>query len=1245
MRGLRARLYQIRNYLIQSTCPPDILCLQETFLKDKHQTPKFNNYNVIRQDFTKHSRGGLAILVKNGISFTLLNVDQIENAEILGIQIKTENGQLQILNTYIAPDLKITKIHMEKLFRYNKAIILGDFNAHSKSWGCTKDNERGPILEEILNDSQLTVLNTGQPTRIPPVNSKNRSVIDLAIVTRELSLKCHHYVTNNSMGSDHYLCNTIINEEVQIEPNMSMHLWKLRKTDWKEFKNNSQYVITEDLIGDDNNVTFKNIVDSLTALANDTLPCKNKNHNVLGGNKKHKPLPYWNNKCTEAVYKRNKARNKATKTRDLKDFVEYKHQEAVVKVTLKAEAKSCWEAYCSDLTDQTKLGVVWNMARRMNCTASFNSIPTLNSNGLLADTNIEKSNLLAQIYANTSSSTNYSPEFAKRSKFNPKPSNVLPSLDDIDALNESFSYKELKDAICNSKCGKSPGNDKIPYEFFKHLHKHALKILLLFYNKIWTESEIPSDWQHAIILPVLKPNKSPGSPDSYRPISLTSTMCKIMEKLVTNRLQWFVEKNNLLSKNQSGFRKNKSTIDQILKLQDTIMKKMKNKEDVLAIFIDFERAYDMLHVPTLLKKLSNMGICGKTYEWILQFLSNRTFQVKVGSSFSDKYILENGTPQGSVISPLLFLIMINDIPQGLDGVEMTLFADDSSIYAGHRNHKRLENIIQNSINTIKEWCNKNGFKISTSKTVGVLFTKKRRIPNIKIKLGKDSVKIEKKAKFLGVIFDCRLSWKQHIEYVITKCKNRMNLMRAVSGNHWGASKKALLNIYRALIRSVIDYGNVVYASAPKSYLDKLSSIQTQALKLCCGAAKGTAAMALQNECGELPIELRRLQNSLKLGTKILGTENHPVGFAFHPHWTNEFRTLGHKDETTYTRTHSFYSSLDIPFQAPSFSKTPPWLNKHIQVDMSLHKEISKKGDNPEFIKLLSLDHMSRYQTYTHIYTDGSKAGKTVAAAYTIPTLSIDMQFRLCDNSSVYAAELTAIKEVFSWISKNENQESRRFAVFSDSLSVLTSIKKCFSDSRPTLLQDTIRTFNQITLSEVCLVWIPSHVNIVGNERADMLAKQSLSKPIINSTSYLELKEVFSLIKSYVVDEWQRNYNSDTKGHHYKSIVPMVDTNIKFHDLNRKKEVQISRLRLGKVNLNERLHFMKRHANGLCNLCKVTESVNHLLLACRKEDICNRLRDICIVYKSEFNLKSLLGIGCMQSEVYRIVNQIYKGKIV
>jgi ribonuclease HI len=1053
------------------------------------------------------------------------------------------------------------------------------------------------------------------------------------------------------MGSDHFACITVVNEESIIENNLSMQLWKLNKADWKNYKENSNLALTNEILVKTNiNDKYSDILECITTLANQSIPCKNQNIRNKKKNKKFKPLPYWNNKCNEAIYKRNQYRNKMKKTKELNDYLEYKKQEAIVKKTLKTEAKFSWQDYCSKLTDQTKLGSVWNMARKMNGITAYASIPTLdNNNGLLAESNLDKANLLAHTYEKTSNSQNFNEKFLNHIKENNlenNPSRIEGNYNvELKIINEIFNLNELKQAIRSAKNNKSPGDDRIPYELLKHLHKNALRTLLSFYNELWSEGIVPSDWNHAIILPLLKPNKDATKPESYRPISLTATLCKVMEKMVANRLQWYLEKNNLITLNQSGFRKHKSTIDQILKLQDTILKKLKNKEQVLAIFIDFERAYDMLHVPTLLQKLQKLGIVGNVTNWIEKFLSKRTFQVKVGTELSEKLIQQNGTPQGSVISPLLFLIMINDIPSGPEGVNMSLFADDSAVYIGHRKTNTLIKKIQQSIEEINNWCNQNGFKISIAKTVGVLFTNKRYLPTIDIKIDNEIIKMENKAKFLGMIFDRKLSWKQHIEYIIEKCKKRLNLMRAVSGYQWGASKKSLLAIYKALIRSILDYGDVAYSSASKSLLNKLSTIQNEALRLCCGTPRGTAALTLQNECGEIPLHLRRLYNSNKMGLKILGNKVHPCKVTFQPHWTDILRTPQNKNHSIHYRTNDFLSHLDTSFIGPCFPQTPSWRYRKIDVDTSLKKHINKKTDNPEFLKLIALQMISRYKLETLIYTDGSKAEKIVTAAFTVPSLGIDRKFRLCNGSSIYAAEMTAIKEAVTWLINTEKNKNCQYVILSDSLSVLTSIKKNKSDSRPNLFNELMIQLNRLECDQVKMVWIPSHVDIKGNEKADELAKEALSLDNINSTNYLEIQEMYTLLKEYMVNKWQIEYNSENIGKFYKNICPTVSTNIKFSDPNRHKEVQINRLRLGVAITNKRLFQMRKHPTGLCDTCEVTESIEHLLLECKKENISTILKDQCNSYKSEFNLKSLLDIGCLQSAVYNLVKLINTGKIL
>ena len=161
-------------------------------------------------------------------------------------------------------------------------------------------------------------------------------------------------------------------------------------------------------------------------------------------------------------------------------------------------------------------------------------------------------------------------------------------------MNEQFSYHELMSAIRQSKKNTSPGEDRIPFEFLKEMPKGSQHVVLKLYNKIWDTGNVPTQWKHAIVLPILKAGKDPHAPSSYRPISLTSTLCKVMEKLIANRLMWFLEKNNKLSNVQTGFRKNRSTVDQIVWLQDAINKYIRNQGHTLGVFLDFKNAFDKI---------------------------------------------------------------------------------------------------------------------------------------------------------------------------------------------------------------------------------------------------------------------------------------------------------------------------------------------------------------------------------------------------------------------------------------------------------------------------------------------------------------------------------------------------------------------------------------------------------------------------------------------------------------------------
>ena len=212
-----------------------------------------------------------------------------------------------------------------------------------------------------------------------------------------------------------------------------------------------------------------------------------------------------------------------------------------------------------------------------------------------------------------------------------------------------------------------------------HLGNLAKEKLLRFINRTWKEGQLPSSWRTANVTPILKKGKPAGQPQSYRPISLTSCIGKLAERMINIRLYHWLEKNQLLDDVQAGFRKGCRTEDQLFRFVQSTIDGFQNGKSTIAVFIDLQQAYDRVWRKGLLIKMRNMGIHGKMLKWIQSFLNNRTIQTTVDGATSSKKTLEEGLPQGSALSCTLFLIFINDLPPVLN-IHKALFADDLVIW-------------------------------------------------------------------------------------------------------------------------------------------------------------------------------------------------------------------------------------------------------------------------------------------------------------------------------------------------------------------------------------------------------------------------------------------------------------------------------------------------------------------------------------------------------------------------------------
>ena len=285
----------------------------------------------------------------------------------------------------------------------------------------------------------------------------------------------------------------------------------------------------------------------------------------------------------------------------------------------------------------------------------------------------------------------------------------------------------------------------------------------------------------------------------------------------------------MISGSQAGFRKNYSTNDRLVRLESFISDAFVKKEHCVTIFFDLEKAYDTTWKYGIMKDLHNIGLRGCLANFISNFLSDRSFNVRIGSTLSDTFEQEQGVPQGSILSPTLFNIKIKCV----NDTDSSLYVDDFGIFYKSKNMENIEFRLQRCLNIVVTWATENGFKFSKTKTQCFLFFFHLRglHPDPVLNIYGPPIPVVEEAKFLGLLFDKKLSFIPHIKAAKAKCLKALDVLKVLSNTNWGGDLSVLLNLYRSLVRSKLDFGSVVYGSARKSYLKCLDTIHHQGLRL------------------------------------------------------------------------------------------------------------------------------------------------------------------------------------------------------------------------------------------------------------------------------------------------------------------------------------------------------------------------------------------------------------------------------
>ena len=1184
MRGYYGNFEDLK-LMIRNSNFPSCICLQETLLADNPAYPpsKYFIYPKTQQTNSTITPRGIAVLINRKIPHKIINLNTDLEAQAVRIHL---SKTYTIVNLYISPQVPASEQQINNIISQitHPFIIVGDFNARSPIWGDSTDNPQGRTIESLLMNSNVSLLNTGSPTHYH-IQTNTESCIDLSLCSPESLLDFSWTATDDSLRSDHY---PIYIDE--ITPSQSNHneRYNFQKADWSLFES------LTDMPYNDLNNDIDSLVDHFNTLIIAAADSSIHKSNSIGSKY---PLPWWNSECTQAVRQRKAARRRYRRTGQVQDKVELNRITALTKLTLRNARRNYTKQFISSINSETPLSKIYKKVNKISGKYRPSPLPALETpNNSIEIDPTTTSNLLCEYFSEISSNQSYSQQL-----INTQMNQEQIPLDFIDhagePYNEEITEAEFLGAL--RKCKESaPGQDNIPYILLKKMNSSAKVFLLRLYNKILSEEVFPASWKMSLLIPIPKPGKPPQLTSSYRPIALTSCTCKLLEKIINNRLMFTLEKCHKINPNQYGFRKNRSTIDPIIRLHTDICTSLADKSFLVAIFFDIQKAYDRTWKFLIIKALHSSGIKGKIISFIRSFLSNRLIQVKVANTLSTSLTQDQGVPQGSVLSCTLFSMAINSVLDVIpEDIKKCLYVDDLCIWYSSNYMPSIERKLQHALNKIDAWTRETGFAFSVEKTAVVRFHNKRGLqPEPSLNLNQRQLLVKTHTRYLGLILDEKLNWRRHTEDLKVKTHNALNLLKFFSRKSWGSDRATLMKLYTSIIRPMLDYGCEIYGSAKPYILKKLDAVHHTAIRIASGAYRSSPTTSLCVETGEPPLSRRRqlLTNLLYLRlhrNPAIPSAASALSSAFDYKFQN-ISTGIPLGTTARNNLREIVPTINIIVHLTDHE--PPW---HIPENVICNGISGSKVDNEFILRTKFLCHVHyRHANSTHYYTDGSRNSDGVGVGIFNRHHSISQT--LPKISSIFSAEIYAI---FLCITTIANRQDQRCTIFTDSKSSLDSIKDMYSEN-PVIkqIQSLLIRLSRSNI-EIRLCWVPAHVNISGNEAADQLAKSATSSsqpPALYKSFY---RDYFPKIKKSAYDDWQNYWHDLRSTIDRPNKLRRIKSSTKAWSSSclpkqRLLERSLCRLRIGHCHLTHKF-LMERGEPPECDYCQCPLTVDHVLTEC------------------------------------------------
>lgn len=838
IRSIRNKL----NYIKDEFLDYDILCFTETHLDANISTDEsllIQNYDSpYRKDRTNHG-GGLLVYINSNLVHERVNELEQFWDECIWFKIK-QKSNMYLIGLFYSPKTSDRNFferlnqNLEKAMELTKnVIVLGDLNEDL-------------LLANNYNLKNVMLVNSMQNIINEP--TRGRALLDPILVNfDQIVLDCG-ILTIPSEISDHNATFIEVPFEYNVRHIFKRKVWLYKYANYAELENkinnhdwNNVCTLPLDQAVEYFNTIFLNFVQECIPSKEVTVRSDDK--------------PWYDNEIRKFSRKRDRLKTTAVTNKRSEDWRKYKKVRNKVNNMKKFAKERFYNNLEHTITEnysQNKRDF-WKLTRYFvkSNTASA-SIPPLYStdeNGdiIMHTTDKEKADCLNDYFTSISRVCDenvHLPEFQKITN------STLHSI--------TISENEVKDILSTLNVNKASGPDSISHKMLKYVSNAVSKPLTILFNRSLAERHFPEPWKRNNVVSLYKKGEK-SDPANYRPVSLSSPVGKVMERVVFKNMYNYVKDNSLLYKYQSGFIPGHSTTFQLIDIYHHICQTFDNKQISCMVFCDISKAFDRVWHKGLLFKLKQNGIEGDLLNWLSSYLSNRKQRVVLNSSFSETKDVSAGVPQGSVLGPLLFLIYVNDIAEQLLSLTR-LYADDSSLFVSASNIRDIEGILNHDLAIICKWAKQWLINFNPNKTVAVLFSLMELSvpPNLIF----DGVPIQfvNNHRHLGVTLHERGKWHDHIEKILSSASKVIGVMRKLK---YTFSYHSLNQIYISYVRPILEYSSIVWDNCTAEQAGSLEKLQNEAARIVTGLTRSVSLERLYRECNWDSLTSRRYNQKLK----------------------------------------------------------------------------------------------------------------------------------------------------------------------------------------------------------------------------------------------------------------------------------------------------------------------------------------------------------------------------------------------